>query len=534
MAPSKASGLSGTNSPSRIRGLSWAHIVTLMVKELKQILADKSVLIIAFFLPLMLVFIYGSGIRMDVKPVQVAVVSSKLDDVVTREVTFALAGSPYFRLTTLSSVKQAQELLLAHDIAAYITIPNNIAQSLYHQPAEIFITLNGADPQQASIARSYLEAVLMSSPTQKGLSRQVSYLATANAINQAQALSQNQALSQTQALTTPSSHSSSNRALSNSGLSGIGSGNASSSASASFRFNLSDLTGTSAATATLPASGLQSSAPTSAKSVVVGTSYEPVSVISRNWFNESNDSTWYLMAGQLIGVITIMSSFMSSIVIAREFERGTMSGLLATNATAGELFISKLVPYYVLSCLGASLAISVTLICYELPFRGNPVLYVITIAVYLYVTVLIGLIISALTQNQFLSSEYAIIISFLPSILLSGAVFDLRSVPDIVSTIAHVFPPTYAVQSSKICILSGGSSELLTRNIAILLLFALGGTLLCYRVLARHFHRYHPQPVAAAGATAPSSPDASAPPDASATPDESNNPEPSAPGKEEL
>lgn len=533
MAPSKARAPQG---PRKAQGLRWAHIVTLMVKELKQILADKSVLIIAFFLPLMLVFIYSSGIRMDVKPVQVAVVSSKLDDVVTREVTFALAGSPYFRLTTLSSVKQAQELLLTHDIAAYITIPNNIAQSLYHQPAEIFITLNGADPQQASIARSYLEAVLMSSPTQKGLSRQVSYLATANAINQAQALSQTQALTQPQALTTPSSHSSSNRALSNSGLSGIGSG----SASASFRFNLSDLTGTSAATAALPASGLQSAAPTSAKSVVVGTSYEPVSVISRNWFNESNDSTWYLMAGQLIGVITIMSSFMSSIVIAREFERGTMSGLLATNATAGELFISKLVPYYVLSCLGASLAISVTLICYELPFRGNPVLYVITIAVYLYVTVLIGLIISALTQNQFLSSEYAIIISFLPSILLSGAVFDLRSVPDIVSTIAHVFPPTYAVQSSKICILSGGSSELLTRNIAILLLFALGGTLLCYRVLARHFHRYHPQPVAAAGATAPSSPDASAPPNASATPDASANPdmsnnlEPSAPGKEEL
>lgn len=520
MAPSKARAPQG---PRKAQGLRWAHIATLMVKELKQILADKSVLIIAFFLPLMLVFIYGSGIRMDVKPVQVAVVSSKLDDVVTREVTFALAGSPYFRLTTLSSVKQAQELLLAHDIAAYITIPNNIAQSLYHQPAEIFITLNGADPQQASIARSYLEAVLMSSPTQKGLSRQVSYLATANAINQAQALSQTQALSQPQALTTPSSHSSSNRALSNSGLSGIGSGNsnASASASANFRFNLIDLTGTSAATAASPASGLQSAAPTSAKSVVVGTSYEPVSVISRNWFNESNDSTWYLMAGQLIGVITIMSSFMSSIVIAREFERGTMSGLLATNATAGELFISKLVPYYVLSCLGASLAISVTLICYELPFRGNPVLYVITIAVYLYVTVLIGLIISALTQNQFLSSEYAIIISFLPSILLSGAVFDLRSVPAIVSTIAHVFPPTYAVQSSKICILSGGSSELLTRNIAILLLFALGGTLLCYRVLARHFHRYHPQPVAAARATAPSSPDASAPPNASATPDAS-------------
>ena len=450
------------------------HLKTLMLKELKQILADKSVLLVAFFLPLMLVVIYGSGIRMDVKPVSVALVSSKLDDVIVREVAFALAGSDYFELTTLNNQAQAQELLIKHEISAYLMLPNNLSQSMYHQPVDIMITINGADAQQASIARSYLEAVLLSGPTQKGLSRQITYLATAPAINQAQSLSQAHAL-QTNQINPQSA--------------------------TNFRFNVTELTGGQA-----PSTTTTTTLPTSTQ--VTGHAYEPVQLTTRNWFNESNESTWYLMAGQLIGIITLMSSFMSSIVIAREFERGTMAGLLATNATAGELFIAKLVPYYVLSCLGAALAILTTLICYELPFRGSALLYLITLAVYLYVSVLIGLIISAVTQNQFLSSEYAIILSFLPSILLSGAIFDLRSIPPIIGAIAHLFPPTYAVESSKICILSGGSTDTILSNLAILTLFAAGGTLLCYRVLKRHFTRYVPAPVpqAAAANAAPAKP----------------------------
>ena len=442
-----------------------AHIKTLMLKEVKQILSDKSVLLVAFFLPLMLVIIYGTGIRMDVKPVSVALVSSKLDDVITREVAFALAGSEYFEFTQVNNQAQAQELLLTHDIAAYIMLPNNLSQSMYHQPVEIMITINGADAQQANIARSYLEAVLLSGPTQKGLSRQITYLTTAPAITQAQMLSQAQALEQ-----------SSNQSPAQS--------------TPSFRFNVSDLTGTQNQTTTTT-----TEVNTFKSAQVTGHVYEPVQVIARNWFNESNESTWYLMAGQLIGVITLMSSFMSSIVIAREFERGTMAGLLATNTTAGELLIAKVVPYYVLSCLGAALAIMTTLISFELPFRGSALLYVITIALYLYVSELIGLIISAVTRNQFLSSEYAVILSFLPSILLSGAIFDLRSIPPVISAIAHLFPPTYAVESSKICILSGGSTDTILENLGILLIFAGLGTLLCYRVLARHFKRYAPHPI---------------------------------------
>lgn len=394
--------------------INLTHIRALINKEIQQILSDKSVLVVAFVIPLLLVILYGSGMRMDIKPVSVAVVSPQVDDLIGREITLAMLGSSYFKVQVVNNEIEAKRLMQQHDISAYVMIPDNLAQSAFHQSINVLIVLNGADAQQSNLAKSYIEAVLASGTSLKSLGRQVAYLSSVNQKN-------------------------------------------------------------------IASSGSYASA-----------KVKDITVISRNWFNESNESTWYLMAGQLIGIVTLMSAFMSSIVIAREFERGTMTGILATNVNALELLISKIIPYYVLSLLGGSFAILTTFILYELPFRGSAFLFILTMAVYLYVSVLLGLLISALTQNQFLSSEYAIILSFLPSILLSGALFDLRSIPQIISYVAHMLPPTYAVQSSKICILSGGSSDILVLNLGILILFAALFTLACYLVINKHFKRYLP------------------------------------------
>lgn len=394
--------------------INLTHIRALINKEIQQILSDKSVLVVAFVIPLLLVILYGSGMRMDIKPVSVAVVSPQVDDLIGREITLAMLGSSYFKVQVVNNEIEAKRLMQQHDISAYVMIPDNLAQSAFHQSINVLIVLNGADAQQSNLAKSYIEAVLASGTSLKALGRQVAYLSSVNQKN-------------------------------------------------------------------IASSGSYASA-----------KVKDITVISRNWFNESNESTWYLMAGQLIGIVTLMSAFMSSIVIAREFERGTMTGILATNVNALELLISKIIPYYVLSLLGGSFAILTTFILYELPFRGSAFLFILTMAVYLYVSVLLGLLISALTQNQFLSSEYAIILSFLPSILLSGALFDLRSIPQIISYVAHMLPPTYAVQSSKICILSGGSSDILVLNLGILIMFAALFTLACYLVINKHFKRYLP------------------------------------------
>lgn len=394
--------------------VNLSHIQALVFKELKQILADKSVLIVAFVIPLLLVVLYGAGMRMDVKPVAVALVTDKIDDPVSKEIAFAIAGSDYFELSTVNNELDAQKMLLDHDVAAYIVVPPNLSQRALHQKGSIMITLNGSDSQAATAAKSYLEALVLSGPALKGVSRQVSYIRSINAQN-------------------------------------------------------------------AQASGSLANA-----------AYKEVQITTRNWFNEANTSTWYLLSGQLVGVVTLMSAFMCSIVIAREFERGTITGLKATNINAAEFLISKIVPYYLLSILGAVFAILSAMLMYNLPFRGSAILFILTMAVYLYVSVMLGLLISAIAKNQFLASEFAIILSFLPSILLSGAVFDLRAIAPAISFIAHLFPPTYAVESAKICFLSGGSEDIIFKNLFVMLIFAAILSSACYLVLHGEFKRTPP------------------------------------------
>lgn len=489
---------------------SQTHVLSLLRKEVQQILADKSVLVVAFILPILLVLLYGTGLRLDVKPVSVALVSPHMEDVVSKEIAFVFSGSPYFNLYQVNNALDAQELMRTHEIDAYVLLPNNLAQSIYHREIQVMIVLNGSNSVLATQARSFIESVLSSSVSLEGLNRQVSYLNFAPAINVMAAQESSAVLtmddnSTTSASIGASTSTSTMQALAASPSMAFSSAQDTSTASATNITTAAISASTGGAYSTNSAtvgSSMGSTSSASLSALSAGTSatasssisssaaaYKPISITTRNWFNEANESTWYLMAGQLISAITLMSAFMSSIVIAREFERGTLIGLKATNVTAGEILISKFLAYYGLSLLGSSCAILFALIFYELPFRGSALLFILTIMVYLYAIVMLALCLSVGTQNQFLSTQYAIIVSFLPSILLSGAVFDLRSIPAAISYIAYMLPPTYAVNSAKICLLSGGSTDILLRNLLILAGFALLLHVLCYRLLKRHFKR---------------------------------------------
>lgn len=488
---------------------SQTHVLSLLRKEVQQILADKSVLVVAFILPILLVLLYGTGLRLDVKPVSVALVSPHMEDVVSKEIAFVFSGSPYFNLYQVNNALDAQELMRTHEIDAYVLLPNNLAQSIYHREIQVMIVLNGSNSVLATQARSFIESVLSSSVSLEGLNRQVSYLNFAPAINVMAAqessavltmddnsttsasigASTNTSTSTMQALAaSPSMAFSSAQDTSTASATNITTAAISASTGGAYSTNSATVGSSMGSTSSAALSASQSATASSSISSSAA-AYKPISITTRNWFNEANESTWYLMAGQLISAITLMSAFMSSIVIAREFERGTLIGLKATNVTAGEILISKFLAYYGLSLLGSSCAILFALIFYELPFRGSALLFILTIMVYLYAIVMLALCLSVGTQNQFLSTQYAIIVSFLPSILLSGAVFDLRSIPAAISYIAYMLPPTYAVNSAKICLLSGGSTDILLRNLLILAGFALLLHVLCYRLLKRHFKR---------------------------------------------
>lgn len=333
-------------------------------------MADKSLLWAAFALPVMLLSVYGYGMRTDVEPVRAALVVQESDPL-NSQIYERLSGSPYFQTRTASSIEEARALLRAHDIDLWLMLePQGKAG-----PRELFAAVNGTSAQGAQLGAGYVQSALQDLLGQEG--------------------------------------------------------------------------------------GLQ--------------------ITSRLWFNEKNRSEWYLLPGQIAGIATLVCNVLCSLVIAREFNRGTMDALLSSKLTAGEILAGKLIPYYLLSLCSSALMLVLSFAVFNLPLRGSLGFLIATLALYCLSCCLFGLWISALVRDQFLAMEYAIILSFLPALLLSGALFDLRAVPRAIALIGYLLHPTYAVQSFRICYLSGGQEEVLWRNLGILSCYCLLFWALLYR-----------------------------------------------------
>lgn len=125
-----------------------------------------------------------------------------------------------------------------------------------------------------------------------------------------------------------------------------------------------------------------------------------IAIESRIWFNDANTSTWFYVPGILMLVLTISGVFLTSVVMAREWERGTFESLFVTPMKILELVLSKTIPYFVIAMLGMVLCLIVGRVLYDLPMRGSLALILGESMLYLIVALAIGLVISALTKNQ--------------------------------------------------------------------------------------------------------------------------------------
>ena len=210
-----------------------------------------------------------------------------------------------------------------------------------------------------------------------------------------------------------------------------------------------------------------------------------VALSTRTWFNEANTSSWYLVPGLLVVTMTLVGSFLTSLVVAREWERGTIESLYTTPIRPWETAVAKIVPNYVVALAGALLALCVGLVAFDIPVNGSVGWLLATLFLYQLLAVLFGLFLSAATKRQFLALQYAVIGSFLPAMMLSGFLFDLRSVPDWISVVGHLLPPTYAIESVKICFLSGGCEDILAQNLAIIALWCVFFYVLSLRFLRK-------------------------------------------------
>ncbi len=181
----------------------------------------------------------------------------------------------------------------------------------------------------------------------------------------------------------------------------------------------------------------------------------PVTVQSRIWFNEANDSHWFLVPGLIVMVMTLIGAFLTTMVMAREWERGTLEALFVTPVRIDEILWSKTLPYFALGMIGLALCFLAAKFLFFVPFRGS--LWVLAGAsmLYLLVALGIGLFISSAVKSQLVASQLAFLATFLPALMLSGFIFDLRSTPLAVQAIADVFPARYFVSLLQTVFLAG-------------------------------------------------------------------------------
>lgn len=341
----------------------------LLRKEFSQLIRDNSSLLMGIVLPLILIFIMGYGMSLDVQHVPIAVVLEDASPTAV-QVTKFTQGSTYFSPRYVYDMRGAEQLMKTHDVSAILRVPSDFSSKLANKEAQIQLITNGSDAMTAKSVQMYVESSVLSWAVLQGVQ-----------------------------------------------TNGFG----------------------------------------------------QVQVVSRLWFNDANTSTWFFVPGILMLVLTIVGVFLTSVVMAREWERGTFESLFVTPVHIGEIILSKMIPYFTVAFVGLLLCLLTGRLLYDLPIRGSFIILIFVSWLYLNVALGLGLLISAITKNQFLSCQVSIFVSFLPSVMLSGFIFDLNSVPMVVNIVGHLFPTTYYLQVLKSLLLVGDYWPLILKNSLILI-----------------------------------------------------------------
>jgi ABC-2 type transport system permease protein len=189
-----------------------------------------------------------------------------------------------------------------------------------------------------------------------------------------------------------------------------------------------------------------------------------IDIESRYWFNPPVSSRYYLVPGSIAIVMTLVGTLLTALVIAREWERGTMEAMMATPASMNEIIVGKLIPYFFLGLGCMLLCFLVAYLWYEIPFVGNFLLLLAISALYLFPALSIGLLISTAAKNQFVAAQVALIAGFLPAFLLSGFLFEIENMPQFLQILTHIIPARYFVDSLQTIFLAGNIYQILIYN----------------------------------------------------------------------
>lgn len=204
----------------------------------------------------------------------------------------------------------------------------------------------------------------------------------------------------------------------------------------------------------------------------------PVSVENRTWYNEDLESSAFIVPGVLALVMSVIGAFLTSLTIAREWERGTMEQLISTPVTPVEIMLGKLAPYFAIGMFDVIVCAVIAVYWFQVPFRGSSLTLLLSSAMFLVVVLALGFYVSVIAKSQLAASQIALLSTFLPAFLLSGFLFPIEQMPAVLQWITRILPPRYYVSVLKKIFLKGTPTALLYADLVPLAVFALVLTLL--------------------------------------------------------
>lgn len=355
----------------------WRRLRALVIKEFHQIARDPSSFLICFVLPLLLMFIYGYGVSLDLNHLRIGFV---LEDSSPEAQSFlqSINDSVYFDTSLARDRRAFDEAIIRGKIRAIVVIPSYFS-AFRQKPdniAPIQVLTDGSEPNTATFAQNYVLGVWSNWLQQESISR--------------------------------------------------------------------DLQG-------LPLVRLQ----------------------PRFWYNEQLESRNFLVPGSLAIIMTLIGTLLTALVVAREWERGTMEALMATPVGINELILGKLIPYFILGMLSLTMCVLIAVFYYHVPFRGSFFVLAIQSSIFLLSALGVGFLISTIARNQFVAAQSAIAAAFLPGFILSGFIFEIASMPLPIQLFTHIVSARYFVSSLQTLFLVGNVWSLLIPSAFAMLAIAL-------------------------------------------------------------
>lgn len=350
------------------------RLKALMIKEFYQIIYDPSSILISCVLPVILLFLYGYGVSLDLDHLRIGLV---LEDTSPDARSFAqtLTDSPYFDIKIVRDRRELTQDILDGTVRGIVVVPSYFSAFRYREDniAPIQVIADGSETNTATFVQNYVAQAW-------------------GVWLQQQKISDN--------------------------LQGL----------------------------------------------------PLINVQPRFWYNEELLSRNFLIPGSMAIIMTLIGTLLTALVIAREWERGTMEALMSTPVTISEIILGKLVPYFILAMASMLLCVVTAVIVYNVPLRGSWLLLAAMTACFLMPALGIGLFISGITRNQFAASQAATTSSFLPAYMLSGFIFEIASMPKPIQMLTYLVPARYFVTALQTIFLVGNVWTLMILDVIPMLL----------------------------------------------------------------